>query len=99
MMRTLSVLVAATCMLAAGCDAPSQPQSVSASTNPDYKIAFLFEHDGCRVYRFRDLYENRYFVNCGASSAVSWNEGCGKGCTRHMDVSNSSNTASEPVTQ
>lgn len=100
MKKAISGLVlAAACMLAAGCDAPGKPQSVSASTNPDYEISFLFEHDGCRVYRFSDNWEKRYFVNCGATSSASWNGSCGKNCIRHMDVSNSSNTASEPVTQ
>lgn len=29
-----------------------------------YKISLLFEHDGCKVYRFYDEGWDRYFVKC-----------------------------------
>ena len=32
--------------------------------NPDYKVKYLFERDGCRVYRFYDRGEYVYFTNC-----------------------------------
>lgn len=32
--------------------------------NPTYKVEYLFEHDGCKVYRFRDEFNWVYFTNC-----------------------------------
>ena len=28
--------------------------------NPDYKVNYLFEHDGCKVYRFYDSWSGSY---------------------------------------
>ncbi|MFP4489502.1 MAG: DUF4884 domain-containing protein [Bacteroidales bacterium] len=33
--------------------------------NRTYRVEYLFEHDGCRVYRFRDKGNYVYFTNCG----------------------------------
>ncbi|MGM0464669.1 MAG: DUF4884 domain-containing protein [Bacteroidota bacterium] len=33
--------------------------------NRTYRVEYLFEHDGCRVYRFRDQGHYVYFTNCG----------------------------------
>lgn len=39
-----------------------------ATTNPanntTYTIEYLFEHDGCKVYRFFDMGHYVYFTNC-----------------------------------
>jgi hypothetical protein len=32
--------------------------------NPSYEVDFLFEHDGCKVYRFYDRGNYVYFTNC-----------------------------------
>ena len=32
--------------------------------NPTYQISYLFEHDGCKVYRFYDNGNMVYFTNC-----------------------------------
>jgi len=32
--------------------------------NQDYTVDYLFEHDGCKVYRFRDRGCYVYFTNC-----------------------------------
>ena len=82
----------------AGCNVHvDQPQSTDATSNPDYKVAFLFQHEGCRVYRFVDGFNNRYFVNCGASSSTNWTESCGKSCTNHMDVSTSRDSSTSTL--
>lgn len=47
------------------CITPIKPVSqVSPSNNKDYKVDYLFEHDGCKVYRFHDLGHYVYFTNC-----------------------------------
>ena len=37
---------------------------VTPDNNKTYKVDFLFEHDGCKVYRFRDYGNSVYFTNC-----------------------------------
>lgn len=32
--------------------------------NPTYSVDYLFEHDGCKVYRFYDRGNYVYFTNC-----------------------------------
>jgi len=46
---------------------------VTPSDNNDtYKIDYLFEHDGCKVYRFYDMGNYVYFINCnGSMTAIS----------------------------
>ena len=34
------------------------------SNNKDYNISYLFEHDGCKVYRFIDGFNTVYFTSC-----------------------------------
>jgi hypothetical protein len=35
-----------------------------AENNKDYKIEYLFSHDGCKMYRFLDRGNQVYFSNC-----------------------------------
>lgn len=49
------------------------------------EVSRLFEVDGCRVYRFVDAGNYRYFTNC--SGSTEWKESCGKNCTRATGVS------------
>jgi hypothetical protein len=45
-----------------------QPITTQVSqNNQDYKVAYLFEHDGCKVYRFYDGGMSVYFTNCNGS--------------------------------
>lgn len=48
-----------------------QPIATEPSyNNKDYKIEYLFEHDGCKVYRFYDRGNYVYFTNCRGESIV-----------------------------
>lgn len=38
----------------------------SAANNNTYKISYLFEKDGCKVYRFYDMGHYVYFTNCNS---------------------------------
>jgi hypothetical protein len=42
--------------------------SQTAVNNQDYKVDYLFEHDGCKVYRFADRGYNVYFTNCNGNA-------------------------------
>jgi hypothetical protein len=35
-----------------------------ADNNKTYDVQYLFEHDGCKVYRFQDNGHFIYFTNC-----------------------------------
>ncbi|MGC1390171.1 MAG: DUF4884 domain-containing protein [Bacteroidales bacterium] len=37
---------------------------VTPENNKTYKVEFLFEYDGCKVYRFQDYGYPVYFTNC-----------------------------------
>lgn len=38
--------------------------SFTPENNRTYHVHYLFEHDGCRVYRFQDIGNYVYFTNC-----------------------------------
>ncbi|MDD2197124.1 MAG: DUF4884 domain-containing protein [Bacteroidales bacterium] len=39
-------------------------ETLKPQSNPTYKVEYLFEHDGCKVYRFYDRGNYVYFTNC-----------------------------------
>lgn len=52
-----------------------QPLVVGASDNNDtYKVEYLFEHEGCKVYRFHDRGSYVYFSNCTGSITAITND-------------------------
>lgn len=68
----------------AGCYA--DPVSTAGTNNPQVPVSLLFEHDGCRVYRFTDYGRERYFANCPnhTSMDAGYRANCGKGCSRYV---------------
>jgi len=38
--------------------------SSAPDNNKTYEVDYLFEHDGCKVYRFQDGSRYVYFTNC-----------------------------------
>jgi hypothetical protein len=51
-----------------GCMAQHPIVTQVTQNNQDYKVAYLFEHDGCKVYRFYDGGLSVYFTNCNGSA-------------------------------
>ncbi len=42
-----------------------------SDNNTSYTVEYLFEHDGCKVYRFRDKGNYVYFTSCkGETTSV-----------------------------
>ena len=64
-------------LLFASCD-DRQPQKEVETSNNDYQIQLLFEIDGCKVYRFYDKSEWRYFANTKGSISSYHSEQSGK---------------------
>jgi hypothetical protein len=51
------------------CTIPRKPLYTEATkNNRDYEISYLFEHDGCKVYRFFDLGNAVYFTSCNGET-------------------------------
>jgi hypothetical protein len=51
-----------------------KPVSIQkAKNNKDYKIEYLFAHDGCKMYKFMDRGNWIYFSNCNGDT--TYNEG------------------------
>ena len=49
----------------------------SSDNNQTYKVEYLFEHDGCKAYRFRDRGHYVYFTNCTGNVTAITNDSIG----------------------
>ncbi len=66
------LLMAAASVLVFSCTVRRPVTSAIPENNDSYKVHYLFEHDGCKVYRFRDQGNYVYFTNCyGDVTAVT----------------------------
>lgn len=55
--------------LALGACSPQIPITTSKpKNNQTYSVSYLFEHDGCKVYRFLDNGNAVYFTNCNGEA-------------------------------
>ena len=62
----MKLLVAAIFLLLilASCRIQKPISRQEADNNKTYNVQYLFEHDGCKVYRFYDRGRFVYFTNC-----------------------------------
>lgn len=79
-MKYLLVLLAA--VMLTGCE-EKEPTGGTAQIG-DFRVAKLFEYEGCRVYRFSDGGNMRYFTNCSGSTEWARTQTTGK-TTRTYD--------------
>jgi hypothetical protein len=49
-------------------------ERIAPHNNPAYQVEYLFEHDGCKVYRFRDDGHYVYFTNCKGDATSMEND-------------------------
>jgi hypothetical protein len=62
LIRSLILVSVITCLFSC---TPQRPISkLNPSNNETYEVEYLFEHDGCKVYRFKDSGHYVYFTNC-----------------------------------
>ena len=52
------------CTLFAACYTQEPISRQTPRNNKTYEVEYLFEHEGCRVYRFEDKGRDVYFTNC-----------------------------------
>lgn len=74
-------------MLLVGCEV-ADPIEIHRTDNAQVPVSLLFTHEGCKIYRFGDDGQYRYFVKCSngdASTSSDHIENCGKNC-RHTVV-------------
>ena len=64
-----AAVVGTAALLASGC--AGEPQSTTKAG--DFRLEFLFEHEGVRVFRFQDA--GRYIYYTDARGAVEWKGG------------------------
>lgn len=61
----LSSIILALVFIMHSCSSIKTPVSSQIpENNQNYVVDFLFEHDGCKVYRFYDRGNFVYFTNC-----------------------------------
>lgn len=48
----------------AGCDKKLEPIKEIQTNNSNYAVSLLFETEGCKIYKFYDQWQYRYFANC-----------------------------------
>ncbi len=61
MQKLLALACIASIATLTGC--VTQPIATTPTNNAEIEVDLLFEHDGCRVYRFRDM-GYHYFAHC-----------------------------------
>ena len=72
--------------IVAGC--ANDPIAQSGTNNPNVDVSLLFSHDGCDVFRFRDV-GFHYYVRCAAPATnvqTTQNVSCGKNCSREEAI-------------
>ena len=54
-----------------GCALSEEPiSSARPENNTSYKVEYLFEHNGCKVFRFHDYGKYVYFTTCNGEAIV-----------------------------
>lgn len=62
---TKYLIVVVSCLIFTSCFTFRQPVETKVpKNNSSYQVDYLFEHDGCKVYRFQDSGHYVYFTNC-----------------------------------
>ena len=65
MKKAISISLLALLMLGGySCSVGTPLAYTKADNNKTYDVQYLFEHDGCKVYRFQDNGHFVYFTNC-----------------------------------
>lgn len=65
------------------CSRKGTSVEVRSPSGENFYVRFLFEKDGCRVYRFVDG-GTYYYSTC--NNGTYWEESCGKGCVMKVGV-------------
>lgn len=73
-----NLIVLALCIIGiSSCYTEIPLKSGKSENNKTYQVSYLFEHDGCKVYRFYDMGNYVYFTTRGDVNSIS-NDSTGK---------------------
>lgn len=68
----LAISLGISLLILGSCTVGKPLLNASADNNDTYRVQYLFEHDGCKVYRFYDRGNYIYFTNCtGNTMSIS----------------------------
>ena len=70
--RSLLLVIVIACLFSCASQRPIS--KLAPSNNGTYEVEYLFEHDGCKVYRFKDRGHYVYFTNCSNSTTSVEND-------------------------
>lgn len=74
-MKTRYYILVSTIIIVFASCIGQQPVTTNLSrNNKDYEVDYLFEHEGCKVYRFRDYDRYVYFTNCNGNVTAIKND-------------------------
>ena len=71
-------------VLLVSCTVQQPISAAPAQNNQDYKVEYLFEHEGCKVYRFWDRSYYVYFTNCNGEAIARTDSTAIKNTTSHI---------------
>ena len=64
MKNNIGILIVLSLMLLTSCNSYMPISKARPQNNSTYTIDYLFEHEGIKVYRFKDEDRYVYFTNC-----------------------------------
>ncbi|MDL2243697.1 DUF4884 domain-containing protein [Bacteroidales bacterium OttesenSCG-928-J19] len=72
-MKTITKLLLVGCLILTftSCNIYKPLTQSKADNNETYSVDYLFEHEGCKVYRFMDEGRYVYFTNCTGNVSVA----------------------------
>lgn len=74
MKKQVSLLSVTVLFLLSGCYMGVPLKIEPAANNSSYQVDYLFEHDGCKVYRFYDQGRYVYFTNSQGTVSAFQND-------------------------
>lgn len=57
-----------------------------SENNATYNVQYLFEHEGCKVYRFMDMGNYVYFTNCSGDVTAIKNDSTAHRVTNRVRI-------------
>ncbi len=88
-----SILIAAIIASSfSGCEERAEPIHQAMTNNAQITVDFLFENDGCKVYRFVDNGRSIYYTNCTGKTQYSYSTGGKTPTTHHIESLNVGDT-------
>jgi len=73
----ITLLMLIVCCELLSCARQIPLSKVNPENNKTYQVDFLFEHDGCKVYRFKDQGNTVYLTNCNGDVTNMKNDSTG----------------------